>query len=238
MKTSQIRLLVLLSLASLASLVGLRSLIACDPTTATIQWQVTVPAGTPEQAKIFLAGNHELFGPWKPNVFPLEKRADGTYHAQAQLPIGMKLEYKFTRGDWDAVEKSERGSEIPNRTLLVQKDTTVQVTIASWANRLTPTLSTATGDLRWKDFDSQILHGQRRVTVWLPPGYRTSPMDRFPVLYMLDGQNVFDAARAAFGVEWQADEAARDLFFSKPSRPLIIVAIDNSRERKIGRAHV
>ena len=41
----------------------------------------------------------------------------------------------------------------------------------------------------------------RPVTIWLPPGYDRSH-DRYPVIYMHDGQNLFDAKKANFGVEW------------------------------------
>jgi predicted alpha/beta superfamily hydrolase len=51
------------------------------------------------------------------------------------------------------------------------------------------------------------------------------------VVYFLDGQNVFDASRAAFGSEWSADETARQLIDSQRTHPFMIVAIDNSSDR-------
>ena len=46
----------------------------------------------------------------------------------------------------------------------------------------------------------------REVQVWLPPGYANDAAQRYPVLYLHDGQNVFDAQAA--GAAWQVDEAA------------------------------
>jgi predicted alpha/beta superfamily hydrolase len=209
---------------------------------ATITWIVSVPANTPATAKLFLAGNQDEFGPWKPNQFQLNKLSDGTYQAKATFPVGTSIEYKLTRGSWASVEKSSTGAEIQNRTLRVDKDAIVRVEIAAWAIPSKEPVSTATGDLRWKDFDSQTLAGSRRITVWLPPGYRdiTNPSvpsetietpKRYRVVYFLDGQNVFDATRAPFGAEWQADETALRLSQKTPALNLILVAIDNSKER-------
>ena len=69
----------------------------------------------------------------------------------------------------------------------------------------------------------------RGVQVWLPPGYAEHPAQRYPVLYLHDGQNVFDAAAA--GAEWQVDEAAQAGVSSGRLAPFIVVAVDNTAER-------
>ena len=69
----------------------------------------------------------------------------------------------------------------------------------------------------------------RGVQVWLPPTYDESPSRRFPVLYMHDGQAVFDAAMA--GAEWQMDEAAQRMISRGEIAPFIIVAVDNTERR-------
>ena len=69
----------------------------------------------------------------------------------------------------------------------------------------------------------------REVQVWLPPGYAQSGAQRRPVLYLLDGQNVFDAAAA--GAEWQVDETAQRLALAGEIDAPIIVAIDSGRDR-------
>lgn len=70
----------------------------------------------------------------------------------------------------------------------------------------------------------------RNVEVHLPPGYDASPRARYPVLYLHDGQNVFDAAAA--GMEWQADEAAEQLIRAGEVEPFIVVAIASSPARR------
>lgn len=70
----------------------------------------------------------------------------------------------------------------------------------------------------------------RDVVVWLPPGY-DSTRERYPVLYLQDGQNIFDPSTSAFGKEWRADETADSLIRAKKIRPFIIVAIYNTPDR-------
>ena len=69
----------------------------------------------------------------------------------------------------------------------------------------------------------------RKVQVYLPPGYAKETARRYPVLYLHDGQNVFDASAA--GMEWQVDEAAESLVRKGEIEPLIVVAIDNGEAR-------
>lgn len=69
----------------------------------------------------------------------------------------------------------------------------------------------------------------RAVQVWLPPAYAADLAKRYPVLYLNDGQNVFDAEAA--GAEWQVDETAQRLAEQGVIEPPIVVAIDSGRTR-------
>jgi predicted alpha/beta superfamily hydrolase len=83
------------------------------------------------------------------------------------------------------------------------------------------------------DFRSRILGVTRRIWVYLPPSYDSEPERRYPVLYLQDGQNVFDGATAFLaGHEWEADETAERLIEQGRIEPLIIVAVDNGGERR------
>lgn len=65
----------------------------------------------------------------------------------------------------------------------------------------------------------------RDVEIWLPPSYETSPEKRYPVIYMHDGQNVFDPAASKYsGWDWGVDEAMTALIESGDIREAIIVA--------------
>src|SRR4051794_12684627 len=70
----------------------------------------------------------------------------------------------------------------------------------------------------------------RRVVVWLPSGYRAHG-PKYAVLYMHDGQNLFDTATAGYGMEWQIDETLDRLIREKKVRPTIVVGIWNTPKR-------
>ena len=79
-----------------------------------------------------------------------------------------------------------------------------------------------------KDFGSQHLTGPRNVLVYLPPGYDEASESRYPVLYMQDGQNLFNPADAFGGQVWAADETANQLTLSGEVSPMLIVGIYNA----------
>jgi predicted alpha/beta superfamily hydrolase len=136
------------------------------------------------------------------------------------------------------VEKNADGSEINNRTLTPTKDASVEIEVKKWADaarvetgeKPPEKKSTRSGDIRVHKFHSDALGSDRDILVYLPPGYETS-RESYPVLYMHDGQNVFDAATSFSGVEWRADETATRLIEEKKIEPLIIVAIANTKDR-------
>ena len=93
---------------------------------------------------------------------------------------------------------------------------------------------TLTGDIQsHRAFRSEILGNSRNVLVYLPPGYRRTRTRRYPVLYLHDGQNVFDAATAFGGNEWRADETAQRLIEQNLIEPVIIVAVANTGVERI-----
>ncbi|MBI1765473.1 MAG: alpha/beta hydrolase [Acidobacteria bacterium] len=93
---------------------------------------------------------------------------------------------------------------------------------------------TLTGEFRYhENFASQFLGNQRTLIVYLPPGYDYEAERRYPVLYLHDGQNVFDRATAFMGQEWQVDETAQTLIEQGKIEPLIIVGIYNTGEQRI-----
>ena len=96
-----------------------------------------------------------------------------------------------------------------------------------------PTASAAAaGELRLHEFQSRIFRNTRFLRVWLPPGYSQPENDgrHYPVLYLNDGQNLFDPATAYIGIDWQVDEAATRLIGEGKVPPLIVVGIDNAQK--------
>jgi predicted alpha/beta superfamily hydrolase len=90
------------------------------------------------------------------------------------------------------------------------------------------------GDLRLHQLKSKVFGNTRVIRVLLPPGYneRANRKRRYPVLYLNDGQNLFDVSTSVFNpLEWQADEALDRLIKAQEIGPLIVVGVDNAGRR-------
>ncbi|HEX8069047.1 MAG TPA: alpha/beta hydrolase-fold protein [Pyrinomonadaceae bacterium] len=85
------------------------------------------------------------------------------------------------------------------------------------------------GDIRTHaDFHSRVLDNRRTVLVYLPPGYDAAPERRYPVLYLHDGQNLFDGATAyIYGQDWRVGQTAQALIEAGAIEPLVIVGVYN-----------
>ncbi len=95
----------------------------------------------------------------------------------------------------------------------------------------TVSLSDGSGYLhRYADFPSQYFQ-PRTVDVWLPPAYSTDHASHFPVIYMHDGQNLFDPAIAFTGTDWGVDEAINRLTAKKVISGAIVVGVWNGALR-------
>ena len=188
---------------------------------SAVTFRVAVPAATPPGDTVFIAGD---FQGWNPGSLPhaLAREPDGRWSITLDLVASSPIQFKFTRGSWARVEKGPNGEEIANRTLMPQAGATYEFTVARWAD-----LGTITGHVESFTFPA-FLSG-RRVWVYLPPGYDMSSA-RYPVLYMHDGQNLFDV-RTSFAGEWQVDEACESRIAGGALRPLIVVGIENGPNR-------
>jgi predicted alpha/beta superfamily hydrolase len=83
-------------------------------------------------------------------------------------------------------------------------------------------------------FPSQILKNERDLVIYLPPGYEDQPGRRFPVLYLHDGQNLFDGSTAFVpGMDWHVGETADHMISIGAVEPLIIVGIYNLGKHRI-----
>ena len=182
---------------------------------------------------IFITGNHALLGNWQPDSIQLINVKHHTWQVTLSFPPKTKLEFKFTRGSWESEALAEYGGVPSNNLLMVKNDTTITFNIEKWK------------DIYMKSTDRQItgdfeLHSKmnypgikpRDIIVWLPPGYDTSKEKRYPVLYMHDGQNLFDPNTSFLGNEWKVDETADSLIRNKEINPIIIVGIYNTEDRK------
>jgi predicted alpha/beta superfamily hydrolase len=201
-----------------------------------VTFVVTVPADTPPDQLLYLSGSAPSLGAWDAAGAPLARRDDGKYVGTVELMTGLEHLFKVTRGTWGTVENAADGTELPNRSVVVEKENqSVDVTVARWVDegKAVPGRITLTGDVRQhKKFHSNILNNDRTIMVWLPPGYQEGEgAVRYPVLYMQDGNNLMDESQSFAGIEWKMDETAQRLVRDEKIRPLIIVGVYNSEWR-------
>jgi len=199
-----------------------------------VHFMVTVPPETPKDQTLYISGDASALGNWDAAGVPMERGPDGTYAATVQLMSGIQHAYKITRGTWGTVERGPSNSEIPDHQFTARDETTVSSNVATWVDngKAIPGRITLTGDFRMhKKFHSNLLGDDRTLIVYLPPNYEQSPATRFPVLYMHDGQNLFDASTSFAGIEWRVDENAQEMIIGGRISPVIVVGIYNTPDR-------
>lgn len=197
------------------------------------QFKVTVNIGgvppEPKGNELYMAGSFNGWNPANEN-FMCQRKENGQFYIELKLAAG-RYEYKVTRGGWDKVECSEKGTAVANRSLEISADTAFTVNIAGWQDNFQgkPRVSTASKNVHIIDtaFFIPQLKRTRRVWVYLPPNYSSSK-NKYPVLYMHDGQNVFDDV-TSFAGEWGVDE----FLDSAKTKQCIVVAIDNGGGKRL-----
>jgi predicted alpha/beta superfamily hydrolase len=184
-----------------------------------------LPSNTPANATIYLAGSVNTWNAADSNYI---MQSDGLGNWQIVLPQGTgTVEYKFTRGSWATVEGNATGGFLPNRSFsYTSAPQTINLTIQSWEDLGSGGTSTAASNVQIlsNSFGIPQLSTTRRIWLYLPPDYATSTKN-YPVLYMQDGQNLFDN-ETAFSGEWQVDETLNSLF-NQGDYGAIVVGIDN-----------
>lgn len=201
--------------------------------TALFAAQVTmivnsIPENTPPGDNIYVAGSFNGWNPGDPS-FMLQENANG--YLEISVEGSGTIAFKFTRGSWETVEGNENGGFLPDRNFTFGSADTLEISILSWEDT-GGTNHTAAENVTIMDeeFYMPQLDRYRRIWLYLPPDYETSGKD-YPVLYMHDGQNLFDAA-TSFAGEWEVDETLNALFAEGKDVP-IVVGIDNGGGNRI-----
>lgn len=165
---------------------------------------------------------------WDRSLLAEPGTAPGRYRLQLTLPHdaagGQPLAYKFRIEHGASQDVSEGWEPGRNHTVLLKGGDIAVVRMFGAPAGDVP-LSRA-GTIERLGVVKSAYVNAREVQVWLPPGYAEHPERRYPVLYLHDGQNVFDAQAA--GAEWQVDEAAQRGVESGRLRPFIVVAVSSA----------
>ena len=86
---------------------------------------------------------------------------------------------------------------------------------------------------KYERYRSRFLPAERDVIVYVPSVYNGNPRRRFPVLYLQDGQNLFDPATSFAGVAWRVGETADRLIAEGKIEPLVVVGIYNTGKQRV-----
>jgi len=96
--------------------------------TVVVTFEVSVPPRTPP---VYLAGDY--FNDWDPGFLRLDPVGIGRWRHAQRFPVGIEVAYKYTLGNWQTVEVSAAGEDIPNRVLVIpEEDVLVDDEVARW----------------------------------------------------------------------------------------------------------
>ncbi len=190
-----------------------------------------IPYDTPENATVFVTGDFDNWSGGKEHRLSINDR--GLY--SITLPkTKTDIAYKFTLGSWELVETDSLGRNIENRAWhFTDKHDTIFMKIQSWQKPKSPKKSTAAKNvvILEEAFPMpQFNKRTRKIMAYLPPDYNESNR-RYPVVYLHDGQNIFDEA-TSFAGEWGVDETLNKLFQEKGTG-LIVIATENGQEERL-----
>jgi predicted alpha/beta superfamily hydrolase len=200
------------------------------------QTTITLKLISPDLAdttKVFIAGNRQELGNWNPAVERMGNVGNHTWIKQIKTATPASIEYKFTLGSWDRQAADANGNEYHNFEIMAKRDTTISHNIYFWTNPQQKKIieSKVTGNVWYHRQLSGSGILPRDIVVWLPPDYSSEKTKHYPVVYMHDGQNIFDRATSSFGVDWQIDESADSLIKNNITESFIVVGIYNTSNR-------
>ena len=142
--------------------------------------------------------------------------------------------FKFTRGSFQQVECMADGRDISDRVIEVNNDVVLEYSIAGWKDDYPdkPKPYTASPQVRIIDTAFKIpqLNRTRRIWIYLPKSYVSSDKT-YPVMYMHDGQNLFNE-QTAFAGEWGVDECL-DTLQKQTGKECIVIGIDNGGAKRM-----
>lgn len=179
---------------------------------------------------IYMAGSLNGWNP-KDENFKFKRNSEGDFEITLPEQQG-KIEYKLTQGNWETAEGKKSGGSIENRSLnFTGSPQTLDLFVESWQVPVQKK-STATKNVKIlsENFYMPQLQRNRRIWIYLPPDYETSGK-KYPVMYLHDGQNLFDEL-TAYSDEWGIDETLNKMAASGKKVP-IVVGIDNGGEKRI-----
>ncbi len=186
----------------------------------------------PDSSAVFVSGSIAQLGNWNPASIKMEAKGNHLWRLTIQGEFPDLIEYKFTLGSWEKEAAGANGLPLQNFVLKAKENTSVKHDIYFWLDGKPHMLK---GEITGKVNYHPQMKGDgildRDIVVLLPSDYKLNPKKKYPVLYMHDGQNLFDPATSSFGVDWQIDETLDSLAKLGTVQIPIVVGIYNTSER-------
>lgn len=196
---------------------------------AVAQVTITLHALPPRsEGPYFAAGN---FNRWNPADTQFIFHTIGDKPTLTFIPGDTgAIEFKITRGSWESVETTADGKDIPNRKAVYQPGMQLTVAVEGWHDSFEHEQPQLNPDVIHSELYAPQLHTTKYLRILLPPDYATSAIS-YPVIYMFDGQNLFDDA-TSFSGEWAIDETMQQMYADSMAMA-IIVGVDNAGTGRI-----
>jgi predicted alpha/beta superfamily hydrolase len=187
----------------------------------------------PDDSTVYITGGIEQLANWNPGKVKMDSKGNHTWSKEIVISGPMAIEYKYTLGSWEREGADATGSPLSNFEAKVSRDKVIKDRILFWTKggRQKVVQGQITGTVKYHRAMQGEGIADRDIIVWLPSEYETAKQERYPVIYMHDGQNIFDPATSSFGVDWGIDETVDTLIKQKSILPVIVVGIYNTGDR-------
>lgn len=211
-----------------------------------IKLVVTLKTEMPKSDSLYISGDLLELGDWNPAGKKLAQSVDGSYYIEFNARKGSVVQCKFTRGTWKTQAIIDENDIPPNNLVIkVGKSKEVKVDILQFMDQRPIESDPVVGKLVSFDlFECKGLEYKRPITVWVPDSY-SEKSEPSAVIYMHDGQNLFEPEASFGGNDWKVDETITKLLSQKAIKNCIVVGIPNSPDRmkelnlesKLGKAY-
>lgn len=182
----------------------------------------SLPANTPLKAKFSIICEQNNWNASDSNFLFKKIKNDWVL----KLPnLNDTFFYKITRFSNNKIEVDAGFNEIENRVVLPSAKGIVTVNIANWSDFKKHHSDNSNVEILSDSFYSEFLGSARKIWIYLPNDYYTDKQKKFPIIYALQGQNMFDNYTAD-NTEWRIDETLKSMQY-KNDNGCIVVGIES-----------
>lgn len=187
----------------------------------------------PANSPVYLSGGVPALGNWAPDAVPMRNIGNQRWQALVVFNRPMRIEYQYTLGKESRLPADERGQPLRRFSVMTERNLEINDTVSAWTDDRTVVESRGqlSGDVRYHRQVRDESMPSRDLIVWLPRFYDLKRKQDYPVLYLNDGQDLFDPNTAEGGRDWEVDEIVQQLINDELIEPMIIVGITSTDDR-------